>query len=47
MTYDELLSIVPSWIGFRDSAEVGFYHNMNAICVFWLMFEHANPEESA
>ena len=43
MTYEELLSIAEAWIGFRDTNECGWYHNLNALAVFNMMYTHDNP----
>ena len=45
MNYDEFLSIAESWIGFRDTNESGFHHNMHALYVFNMMYQHQEEED--
>lgn len=43
MTYEELLSIAQAWMGYRDTNQCGWSHNLSALSVFNMMYEHANP----
>jgi hypothetical protein len=49
VTYEELAAIAPAWIGYRDTNEVGFHHNISALAVFSLMYAHTRrpPEEKS
>lgn len=47
MVYEELLALAEAWSAATepDMSDWGWFVNLSALSVFWMMYQQANPEE--